>query len=271
MKIKTAEKLMWGMMAIFALIRILQYIFVIGDDGFFVKTNLWQGLLSDALYVLMAIFALLAFVLRLSRSNRYKTTGDIVCTPLIRTLSLIYAVVLAIFAVILLIHMDWLGAVALAAAVYFLLLFFYTLGKGMAVMHYMAVFALAYPCVRVIKMFFDTFKEIKVSENIIDMVTMCAMIIATVALTKLCMGFEEKMSKLGWSLWLFGGFGVLAGVGKLFGLIWTGDYNIVGMAAVISDFIYWMLILALYHSCTTYLPVEEVQLPENEPAETEAD
>ena len=37
MRIKTAEKIMWGMTALFALLRVLQYIFVIGEDGFFVK------------------------------------------------------------------------------------------------------------------------------------------------------------------------------------------------------------------------------------------
>jgi len=271
MRIKTAEKIMWGMTALFALLRVLQYIFVIGEDGFFVKNSLWQSLLSDSLYYLMAIFALLSLVLRLSKVNRYKTNGAIACTPLTAVLSLVNAVILAVYAVLLLIRMDWMGAVVLAAAVYFVLLYFYACGRGVAVMHYMALFALAYPCVRVIRMFFDNFKEIKVSENIIDMVAMCAMIIALIALTKLCMGFEESMTKLGWSLWLFAGFGVLAGIGKLFGLIWTHAVDAVSVAAAVSDLAMWVLVLVVYHSCTRFVPAPEEPAEDEKTAETVAD
>lgn len=271
MKIKTAEKFMWGMTAIFALLRILQYVFVIGEDGFFIKTGLWQTLLSDSLYCLMAVFAVLSFVLRLSKCNRHKTDAQIVCTPVTAILSLLNAVALALYALFLLLSKEWLGAVALAAAVYFVLLYFFALGRNVAVMHYMAVFAVAYPCARVVKMFFDTFKEIKVSENIIDMVAMCSMIIALVALSKLCMGFEENMTKLGWSLWLFAGFGVLAGVGKLFGLIWTENYDLIAILASVSDLVLWALVLVIYHSCTRFVPAPEEPAEEEKTAEDVAE
>ena len=109
------------------------------------------------------------------------------------------------------------------------------------------------------------------SENIIDMVAMCAMILAILALTKLCMGFEESMAKLGWSLWLFSGFGVLCGISKLFGLLWMGNFRLVDVAASVSDLAVWALILAVYHSCTTYVPVEETKPSEDETSQTEAD
>lgn len=257
MKIKTAEKLMWGMTVLFAFLRVLQYVFVIGKDGFFIKETLWQTLLSDVLYILMAAFAVLSFAIRIIKTNRYKTDAVIVCTSQTAILSLINAVILAAYAIVLLINKDWLGAVVLTASLYFVLLYFYSEGKNVPIMHYMAVFALAYPCMRVINMFFDTFKEIKLSENIIDMVAMCAMIIAMLALTKLCMGFQEKMSKFAWSISLYGGFGVLSGVGKLFGLFWAHTLDIVSVMAAVSDLALWILMLMIYHSCTTFEPIEE--------------
>lgn len=257
MKIKTAEKLMWGMTALFAFLRVLQYVFVIGKDGFFIKETLWQNLLSNALYILMAAFAVLSFALRIIKTNRYNTDAVIVCTTQTAMVSLINAVIMAVYAIVLLINKEWLGAVVLPAALYFLLLYFYADGKNVPIMHYMAVFALAYPCIRVINMFFNTFKEIKLSENIIDMVSMCAMIIAILALTKLCMGFQEKMSKFAWSILLYGGFGVLSGIGKLFGLFWTNSLDAVSVMAAVSDLALWGLMLVIYHSCTTFEPITE--------------
>ncbi len=151
-----------------------------------------------------------------------------------------------VYAAVLGFHNNWLYLPALAAMVYFVLLYFYALGKDLPVMKFMAVGALSYPCCRAIQMFFNTFKEIKASENVIDMVAICAMILMVLSLTKLCMGFGEKTGKVAWSLLMLGAFGVLSGVGKLLGLIW-GSLDMVSIVAAVSDIVIWCLALVVYH------------------------
>lgn len=257
MKIKTGEKLMWITAAVLVTVRVLQYIFVIGFDGFFVKETLGQALLSNSLYILLCVFAVLSLFVRFGKSKSFQGCAQMICTPQVSLAALVNAVLLAGYGLTLLLKSDWLCLPVLAAAVYFLLLYYFAKGKELQIMKYFAVGALAYPCARAIRMFFATFKEIKASENVIDMVTLCAMILMILALTKLCMGFDEKAGKTAWCFLLFGTLGVLTGVCKLFGLIWTQAADFSVYMAAVSDLAMWLTAMALYHAVASYQPKDE--------------
>lgn len=242
MTVKSGEKLMWGTAAVFLLTRVLQYIFVIDQDGFFIQ----QNILSNLLYILFGVFALLSLFVGFSKKNQKESCAELLCSRSVAWVSLIAGLSLMVYAAVLAFHNDWLYLPALAAMVYFILLHFYASGKDMPVMKFMVVGALGYPCCRAIQMFFDTFKEIKASENVIDMVAICAMILMVLSLTKLCMGFEEKTGKVAWSFLVMGAFGALSGIGKLLGLIW-GALDMVSIVAAVSDLMMWCLALVVYH------------------------
>ncbi len=243
MSVKSGEKLLWGTATVFLTIRVLQYIFVIDKDGFFIQ----QNILSNLLYILFGVFALLSVFVYFSKKNQNESRAELLCAPSVACVSLAGALSLMVYAAVLGYHNDWLFLPVLAAAVYFVLLYFYALGKKLAVTKFMAVGALSYPCCRAIQMFFDTFKEIKASENVIDMVAICAMILMILALTKLCMGFGEKSGKVAWSFLVMGAFGALSGVGKLFGLIWQDTASLTSVVAAVSDLMMWCVALVVYH------------------------
>ncbi len=262
MNIKSAEKMMWGTAAAFLAVRVLQYIFAIGKDGFFIGTTLFQNILANALYVLFGIFVVLSLFVCFGKQNQNKGSGKFLCSSAVAWTSLINAFVLAVYAAVLCFDSNWLCLLLLAAASYFILLYFYAKGRELPVMKYMALGALGYPCARAIQMFFDTFKEIKASENVIDMVAVCAMILMILALTKACMGFEEKTGKLAWSLLVFGTFGALSGIGKLFGLIWMGAADLTSVVSAISDAVMWGTTLVIYHALATFRAPENTDQQE---------
>ncbi len=267
MKLKHGRIFLWSTVALFVLVRLLQYIFVIDADGFFVRETLGQQILSDLLYWLMGAAVLYGFALRINRQNRDVSLPTPFYTKGTMGWSIVVAVMLTAYAIGELMVKNWIGIFALLAAVYFVLLAIRCTGKDVKIMSFTAIFALAYPCAAAIRMFFDTFREIKASENIVDMVARCAMILMMVVLTKLFMNFEEKIGRVAWGFWLYAVFGCLSGICKLVPLF-TGDFAWRTLLLIGSDIALWAMAIYLYHLCPSAQqyardlssPVEETEI-----------
>ena len=263
MKIKTGEKLSLGAALVFVLLRAAQYMFVIDGDGFFVRETSLQSVLGASLYIAMALFVILSLVVRLHPDNRYNARYGFAAGRLVAYSSLVYAVSLMVLAAVLLISGDWLGFVALPAALYYILLAFRCDGKRVAAMDFMALFALGSPCARIIQMVFNTFKAIKASENVIDLIAQCAIILAVIAVTKYFMAFEEKMAKMGWCLMVAVAFCVLAAVSGLINIA-LNSMNAINLIKCISDLAFCIFSGVMLHTCAKYEPEESAEEEQEE-------
>lgn len=249
MNIKHGKVLLWCTVAVFALLRILQYAFVIDVDGFFIRETLWQQLLSDSLYWAMGIVAVLSLGLRISKDNKAPAKADAFNSTAAKTWSFAVALALVAYGIAALLLKQLIGLFALPAAVYFFLLPIRLNGSKNRMLNLMAVFALAYPCAAAINLFFSTFREIKASENVVDTVARCAMILMMIALTKLYMDFEENLGRVSWCFFLYAAFGTLSGVGKLAGIVLRGKFTFDGIMEIVCDIVLWGMAIYLYHKC----------------------
>lgn len=257
MKIKTGEKLSIGAALVFILLRAAQYVFVIDAEGFFIKETPAQSILGASLYAAMALFVILSLFFCFNRNNRYNARYGFAACRGVAYSSLLYALSLMVLAAVLLVNGDWLGFVALPAALYYILLAIRCDGKRVAVMDYMALFALAYPCARIIQMFFSTFKEIKASENVIDVISQCAMILAVIVVTKYFLVFEEKMTKVGWSLMIVVPFCSLAAISGGMHIVING-MDAVTLTKCISDLMFSLFGTIMLHACAKFVPESEI-------------
>lgn len=273
MKLKHGKIALWCTMTLFALLRILQYILVIDEDGFFIRDNMGQMVLADLLYWLMGAAAICGFALRWNRQNKVPAISECFRTKATLWWSVAAAAVLALYGISELFDGQWIGIFALFATIYFLLLALHCDGKNVKLLNFTSLFALAYPCAAAIKMFFDTFRLIKASENVVDMVARCAMILMMIVLTKLFMNFEEKIGRVAWGMWLYAAFGTLAGICKLFGLLSGDGLTLQMLLLICSDIVLWGMAIYLYHRCLTaqeyaaQLPPESAEETAEETAE----
>lgn len=249
MRIKHGKAVLWCTIVVFVLLRVMQYLFVIDESGFFIRETMWQSLLSDALYVAMALGAVLAMALRFGKQNKQPAYAARFGGTVTMVLSFTAAAALIVFGTIAYINGQWIGIVALLASIYFLLLPIRLSGKKSGIVNVTAVFALAYPCAAAINLFFSTFREIKASENVVDTVARCAMIIMFIGLTKLYMDFEEDLGRVSWCFFLYAAFGTLSGVGKLFGVLYTDTLTLLGGCEIVCDIVLWAMAIWMYHRC----------------------
>ena len=271
MSIKTGEKLTWGATALLAVLRVLQYVFVLDEEGFFIRESLMQQVLSYALYVAMGLFVLLSLFVLWNKKNGFATDISLARKRGMAWAALLYAVSLFAYSVVLLWGRNWMAVLTLGAGVYYILLALRADRSRVPMLYFMSVFALAYPCARVIYMFFDTFKEVKASQTVISVVGMCAMILAVIVLTKLFMQFDEKMSKVAWCFMMCGAFGFLSVVASVLNMAFTGEINPAAVAITFSDLVFWFMIMICLRCCVLYQPRqttdEEVEIEILEDAE----
>ena len=248
MKLKYGKYALWSGIALLLTLRVLQYIFVIDDSGFFIRETLWQSILSDALYWVMGLWAAIAFTFRFCKAEHRPATPKQFASLPAAILSGVCALTLAVYGVMTAVSGGWLGYVALAAALYFALLPLRMYGNG-GIVSFLSVFALAYPSAAAIAMFFANFREINASETVVDTVGRCASILMVLSLTKVFLKFEERASHVGRNFYLYALLGTLSGPGKLFGMLYTGNYEMIALLETVADIALWLLAIYLYHRC----------------------
>ncbi len=261
MKIKYGKWLIWLGCILFAVLRVLQYRFALDADGFFVKDTLLQQVLSISLYAAMGIFVLVGIFLRFSKVNDTPAAAAYFCDRGSRAASLLVALSLAVYGAAALYQRQWIGALALAAALYFVLLFLRQSGRRVAAADYLAVFALAYPCAEVILLFFNTFREMA-SKNLIETLMRCAMILMVLTLTKLYMHYEEESGKVAFGMLMYIGFGFVSIFGKIVGLFYQESLSLLQWLQLPVEAALLVAAIAVYYACDRLpqeLPTDEVQ------------
>ncbi len=273
MKGKTIYTVTAAGVLLLAAARLIQLGTVVGSDGFFVKDTAGQRFLSVSLYIVMALVAAGSLALRAAGSLRVPgVAGDVMTRP-VGFVSLLTAAALAADAICKLAGKQWMGVMSLLAAVYFLLLAFNAFGGSVSAVQIFAPFALAYPCARLIKLFFDTFRSIKASENIIEIFGLCAMILMMIVLTKQVYRFEENYSKILWSVFLFVSFGALSGPVRLITFLWGKlTVSAYDKAAFAVDIALWVFAILYLITAAAALPAarERAARDDAPPAEAEA-
>ncbi|MBQ6947541.1 MAG: glycerophosphodiester phosphodiesterase [Clostridia bacterium] len=249
MKIKHGKIVLWITMLAVMAARVLQYLLVIDPNGFFLRETLPQQILSDLVYWVMALAAVIAFSFGLNKQNKRSVPIKPFCTWYLSVISVMAGLSLFLYGLVALLYRQWLGWFALGAALYFLLLPLRLHTKVRGIVSFLAVFALAYPCASAIDAFFTNFREINASENVVDAVARCAMILMVLSLTKLFLDFDDKGAQIGRNFFLFALFGALSGPVKLFGLIYTKRLTFLQGVAVASDILLWIMAICLYHLC----------------------
>ncbi len=232
--------------------RVLQYVFgFIDKNGFFVRDEggIFQTVLTDGLYWLMVIAALVVFILFFIK-NKGETTPDALNVPILKWSYALSGLSLLVHGAVLLANQNWLGAVAVGAAVYFVLLFIWK-GQSMPLVSFTAIFALGYPCAKVIQLFFDTFRESKASGNIFEVLSVCAMILLMLSLTKVIMGFEESVQTVARNFLLYALIGIL----PVIDLFYSQNVNLSMISETVSDFALWLMAVILYYVILRYRPV----------------
>lgn len=256
MKIKTSKAVLWCTVILFALVRILQCVFVIGQDGYFMEDTLNQLILSRALYVLMAVAVIVSFALRIGSGNKYSVKVENFAGMSLAVCGLIVAVTFAISGVVQLISREAAGVLTVLTATFFTLFVMGLKNTKTPVMKLFSIFALLYPCARLITLFFSTFRMIKASENLLEVVGLCAMIFMFISLTKLTFGFEEPASKTAWSIYVFVAFGTLLGPLKLITVL-LGKISIARLCdwtILVSDIVLWLFAISFYISLSKIVP-----------------
>ena len=256
MKLRSGKVLAFSAAGLFIVLRVIQYVFAMDGDGFFMSDTLMQTVISYALYAVMGIFTVCAFVLFWTKANRY---GAVVALATCRSVGLsaiLYAITLLSYSVFLLMIGDWLAAFTFTAALYYFLLALRCERARVPMLSFMALFALGYPCARTIRMFFDTFKEIKASETVVSVLAECSAILTVIVLTKLFMQFEENMSKVGFCLMLGVAFGGLSPISAVLDMMFVSGLTAEKCFVVICDAAFWCLTAALLCRCAVWEPVE---------------
>ena len=239
MKNKHKMIAVWAASALFMIARVLQNATVLGSDGFFIKDTAGQRVIAASLYVLMALAALGSFWLR--REKKTVAPAEMLCVPMVRYLCYAVAAMIAVQSVGKLCVSDWTGLIGLPTAADFCLLARSTAGQSATGKNGMAFFALAYPCVRLIKLFFDTFRTIKASENILEITGLCAMVFFFIGLTKQMMNFEEPFGKTVWCAAVFSIFGTLIGPVRLLSvLMGRASLDALSTITMATDIVLWL-------------------------------
>ena len=251
----------WTGIVLAAAGRLVQLATVVGNDGFFVTETAGQRFLSILVYLLIAAAAIASVPLRAAKSLRVPSSADDICVPVMGVFSLFAAAAFAADAVNRIPMRQWLGGLSLLAAVYFVFFAFRAFGKGAAAQHIFAPFALAYPCARLILLFFETFRTIKASENIIEIFGLCGMIVMMIALTKQAFRFEESYAKVLWCVSIYAVFGTLSGPIRLV-TVWWGKLRVgrTGKTELAIDIALWAFSIVYLYVATGALKAARERL-----------
>ncbi|MBR5782647.1 MAG: hypothetical protein IKY33_00300 [Clostridia bacterium] len=254
MKIKLGNTVALIAGGLFILLRAMQYMFAMDKDGFFVVDSLMQMVLSYSLYACMVVFVIAALSVFFVKDNRYPAEVNIGRRRTVGFTAILYALTLAVLSVILFLQKDWLCALTLGAALYYILLAVRCDRSSVPMFNIMAMFALLYPCARIIRQFFATFKEIKASETVIAVLGQCAGIVTVIAITKLFMQFNEKMTKVSFCLMMGVSIGILAPVSSVLDMVYVSGFNVLSTAEAVADLVFWGLAVMLSIECAKYQP-----------------
>ncbi len=256
MKIRHGKIVLWSALALLLPVRVLQYLFVIDENGFFIRETLGQQVLSDLLYWLMGLAAVLAFTISWRKENKRPTPSAPFCTTGMTVFSLVAAVTLGVYGVLALMARRWIGWFALAAVLYLLLLPLRIRRGKNGLVAFLSVFALAYPCAAAIDLFFANFREINASENVVDAVSACVLILMLLSLTKIYTDFEDSLAVVSRNFLLFATLGALGGPAGLFALLYTGKFTTLQLAATAVITVFWAMSIYLYYLCVNALNAE---------------
>ncbi len=183
---------------LFAL-RLFQMYFCIDAEGFFLKDTLAQVLVSYSLYVLLVIAGILLLLICLPGVSYGNVTHEMFFeSNECRVVALLLAAAVALEGVarlhscIMTWRFDWVVPFALLAAVGFALLAF---GKWTR-LWWGALLPIAYACVRVASYFFASFKYIRASETIFDVLQMALMVLLLLEFARHMLGIDPRGGRL---------------------------------------------------------------------------
>lgn len=180
-------------------VRLMQMFFCIDAEGFFLKDTLMQVLLSYSLYVLLAVAGLLLLIVCLPCFSYGRVRHD---TFVQKRSHRVIAVLLAALIVaegsarfytcVTTLRFDWVVPFALLGAIGFLML---GLGSWQK-LWWGAFLPIAYACVRLAAYFFASFKYIRASETIFDVLQLALMVLLLLEFTRHLLGIDAAGGKL---------------------------------------------------------------------------
>lgn len=245
-------------------IRLAQYFVVIGEDGFFRAEGTGQTVLVAALFAAMALTLLVASVIRLKKQYNTPAAPEMITGTWLKVLCIAVTVSLFAEGAVTLYAGDWLGVMSFCAALYFALLALATGGIRTVILNLAAVPALAYPCVRLICLFYRSFHQIQASENITDVVSLCALVMMILALSKVMIGYGERSGRSVWSAWMFVSFGVFTGIVKAlllaFGKI---EYSLQLAVTTANQIVLWLFAIAYFAAAVRFAVTNTNEITED--------
>lgn len=187
-----------------AVLRVLQYIFIIDNSGLFSINSVFDKVLSVSLYGMIGVLALIAVLWLFigdkteSYANGLLNNSGAGCVSITAAAVLLFDSGVRLGQMMANKTLDWVAILSLASALYFALLAFDAFAKRTSrVTAVLGFFPPIYICVYGVKAFFDSFEKVHVSESKLEILTICALAMMLISFSCSKAGVNISKKRLG--------------------------------------------------------------------------
>lgn len=237
MKVKHGFIITLAASAVLIVLRILQLLFAIDSAGYFRDDTVLARVLSPSLYILLIVLALVLLPVLFKKPAEYIRFLDIYRGRVPAAMLIIIALMLAFYSGMRLggalsdMRFDIAAPFGLLSAVFFIAAAFWAAGAR----HRYGLFAVSglmapvFMALYIITLFFDSFKQIKISENKLDILTVCALALVFITLSLLAVGAGSvTRRRFGYILMMYMLFASVSSISRI--ILWVfGAYSFGGV------------------------------------------
>lgn len=237
MKVKHGFIITLAASVLLIVLRILQLLFAIDSAGYFRDDTVLARVLSPSLYILLIVLALVLLPVLFKKPVEYIKFSDIYRGRVPAAMFIIIALMLAFYSGMRLggalsdMHFDIAAPFGLLSVVFFIAAAFWAAGGK----HRYGLFAISglmapvFMALYIITLFFDSFKQIKISENKLDILTVCALALVFITLSLLAVGAGSVTGRrFGYILMMYMLFASVSSISRI--ILWVfGAYSFEGV------------------------------------------
>lgn len=223
MKLKHGLIITLILLPVTIVLRILQFLFAMDSAGYFVKDTALARFLGPSLYILLIVAALVLLLVMFKKPPTILTMPDILYSKPLGVLFLVLALAIAFYGGLRLggaagdSRFDFAAPFGILSAFFFAALGFYALGGRVkfGVFAVSGLFAPVFMSLYIITLFFESFKQIKISENKFDILSVCALALIFIMLSLVSVGAGGlTIRRLGYVLMIYCLFSSITAVSR---------------------------------------------------------
>lgn len=261
-----------------ALLRILQYIFIIDDKGYFSVSSLFDTVLSWSLYAVYALTAVMAVILLISGSKTDSGYTRAVNSSAFRVISFVMAALILFdcgirtgrMASSMTPYTDWVAVLGIPTAIFFISQVIRV--KQSVISAISGIFPAIYICSRGVVEFFASFEKSHISESKLELLTVCAIAMFTVSLCVMHVGVKVSEKRIAATALLVSAIVPATSVSRIVAIItnkYTGASDITDIVWAAIQFIFIIISILVLTRLTLVKAPEPENEEESEPSDDE--